>query len=439
MKLVRAFSLTLAILAGALSLSLIKNVEPKNVEAATQSPGLPAGGNAGSVIFIEGASPYFKSEEAAAVLYCYKSGGASAWSEKSNYVVPGTNKVAVTVPSGGGWTHFIICRYNPALDPNSSSWDGVYNKTTDLGFSSTFIYQQNTITITGYENNMLTISDMRSAYSFTHYGIASNSRVYLDTSSFTGWEESNAKFAIYFANPMLRSGEAWSSFMTKVEGSSNPHLYECTVPYEYGTISRVWNLVIPVRFASYAEYPAWYNADPQWNKTGDIYFDSTNHNNNIIRITGWESGEIKSETITREQRVEMYGQYFLDTVSCSGTGLSDSTTSEQWNAVKSQYQNMHTDYQGDVWTTIADSDTSASKVAQAMARYDYIVLYKQYDHEDFINRKDSPNKTDYNLALSRFAFPNENKETSITVIVLVSILSISSISVLLIVKRRKVN
>lgn len=426
MKLLRAFSLTLTILAGALSLSLIKNVEPKNVEAATQSPGLPSGGNPGSVIFIDGGGTYFNDVDA--VLYCWNS-TSSAFSAKSSYRVNGTDKIAVRLPSGGTWTHFKVLRYNRSMEPSINAWDGVYNQSPNYGFGETFQYYQNSF---GIKNWNMEITD-RYVTSYTHYGINGEDRVYLDLSEFENWDSDYAQFAIYFADPMLSIGEAWSSMMTKVEGAGNDHLYECTVPGK----NVVWNLAIPVRFKPEVEIPGWH--DGVWNQTNDLRFDITNHGYNVLKVTGWDSGEIKSETITREQRVEMYGQYFLDTVSCSGTGLSDSTTSEQWNAVKSQYQNMHTDYQGVVWTTIADSDTSASKVAQAMARYDYIVLYKQYDHEDFINRQASPNMTVYNLAQSRVTFTNENKEASITVIVLVSILSISSISVLLIVKRRKVN
>ena len=218
--------------------------------------------------------------------------------------------------------------------------------------------------------------------------------------------------------------------MTKVEGSGNDHLYECTVPGE----NVIWNLAIPVRFNPIAELPGWHDA--KWNQTNDITFNSSNHSHNVLKVTDWDAGEVKAETITRSQRIEMYGQYFLDTVSCSGSGASDSTTAEQWLKVKTQYQNMHTDYQGDVWMTVADSDVDATKIAQAMARYDYIVLYKKYSgHEDFINRASSPNKTTYSSSMRLIEPYSDSK--SVSMIAIIATISLVSVSILIVSKKIK--
>jgi len=429
MKKLSSFIFLAAMALGVFSFANAKQSESVSVEAATQTPGLPRGGSPGSYVFINGCGTYFNDVDL--VLYL-KAGSTTGWTEKCSYRVYGTDIIAVKLPGGASWTQFQVCRYNKEKNPYSDGWDGVYNHSQLYGFSETFLYSQNYFSITGWD---MSISD-RSYYQYTHYGIKSNERIYLDMSEFNGWDTDSAKFAIYFGNPMFSGADAWSSMMTKVEGSGNDHLYECTVPYLYDNVEAIWNLAIPVRFDPATEIPGWHDA--VWNQTNDIRFDSTNHENNVLKVTGWGSGEIKDEKITRAQRVEMYGQYFMDTVGCSGTGTSDATTSEQWEAVKRQYQNMHTDYQGDVWLTVADSDTSASKIAQAMARYDYIVFFKQYDHEDFVNRIDSKNKTEYDLSLVNYTSPYKRQNNPIVIIAIVSIISLSVVAIL-IIKRHKFN
>ena len=422
MKKITSFLFIATLFSCGLTFAVQKTKKVEVAEAATVSPNYPSGGAPGSVVFIEAGS-YFNDYDA--VLYCWNT-TTNAFSAKSNYKVPGTNRIAVFLPSGGTWNKFIVCRYYKDKDPLFDGWSGVEKQSPDYGFSETFIYGKNTISL---NSNFEIASAVYNGY--THYGAGSNERMYLDLSSFTDWENENAKFALYFANPMLSSGDAWSSMMTKVEGSENDHLYECTVP----GVNAVWNLVIPVRFDPQVQVPGWWNSGV-WTQTNDIYFNDTNHNNNVLTISDWESGSVKSETITRNQRVEMYGQHFLDTVACSGNGDSDVTTSEQWESVKTQYQNMHTDYQGDVWTTIANKDNEASKVAQAMARYDYILFYKKYNHEDFINRGGSAYQTQYAASPISVLNNAENNSTSLMIAIIASV-SLISVSTLIVVKKSR--
>ena len=423
MKKISRLLFLVALFSCGLTFAMQKNQKAETAEAATQSPSLPGGGNPGSIIFIDGGGTYFNDVDA--VLYCWNS-TSNAFSAKSSYRISGTDKIAVRLPSGGTWTHFKVLRYNRSMEPSINGWDGVYNESPNYGFGETFQYYQNSF---GIKNWNMEITD-RYPTAYTHYGINGGERVYLDLSEFTDWDSDYAKFAIYFADPFLSTGDAWSSMMTKVEGAGNDHLYECTVPGS----NVIWNLAIPVRFNPDVEIPGWH--DGQWNKTNDIRFDSTNHNSNVLKVTDWSSGEVKSETITRSQRVEMYGQCFLDTVGCSGNGNSDATTAAQWEKVKTQYQNMHTDYQGDVWTTIANKDIEATKVAQAMARYDYILFYKKYNHEDFINRGGSEYQTQYAASRISVLKNAENNSASLMIAIIASV-SLISVSILIVVKKSR--
>ena len=158
----------------------------------------------------------------------------------------------------------------------------------------------------------------------------------------------------------------------------------------------------------------------------------------MIYINSSGDGEIHAEhAISKATRLNFYGQYILDTISCSGDGKSDVTTSEEWNAIKAEYKNhLSTDFQGDVWKTKADK--SGSTIEQAIYRYDYIVFYKLYSHEDFMNRQD-PN-SGYEPISSELAFGIQSyadaKKSSIY-IVIIAISSISALGLLVVVKRRK--
>lgn len=398
----------------------------------------PSTGTSGTLLFVNGQGSYFRPGEADCAICCLDSNNNYAWSERTSYRVNGDH-LRVMIPYLNGsshtWSKFKICRYNPGLDPRESGDSGVYNETDFIYFSS-FMYQQNTITINGYgSGNKITYSEMKSYISY--FGIRSDYHVYLDLSGFTDWETDNAKFAIWFAYPNCNNESGWgqsyykdnyySSFCWKVNGQDNDHLYECVVP-SYGNAT-VWNMVIAVRLDQNATEPNW---DQKYNQTQNLVFTSTNQVANMIRITGWNEGYLdEANPITRQARLDIYGKYFMDTVTCSGTGTSDSTTAEMWNAVQYDYEHqLSRTFQGAVWTTTAS--LGGTLIQQAMARYDYIVLYKGYQHEDFINRAESPNKTLYDNAPAIQAIVQEESNIYIvlTIIALVSVLSLTSLVIL---------
>ena len=428
-----------SLICGAFAFSGSKSVISTSADSIIPTP---RSGTSGTLLFVNGQGTYFKSGEADCAICCVDSNNNYAWSERCTYRASGDN-IRVMIPYLNGtshtWSRFKICRYNPSLDPRESGDNGVFNETDFIYFSS-FMYQHNVITINGYgSGNKINYAEMKSSISY--FGIRADYHVYLDLSGFTDWEKDNAKFAIWFAYANCNNESGWgqsyynnnyySSFCWKVNGQDNDHLYECVVP-SYGSAT-VWNMVIAVRLDQYASEPNWNQA---YNQTADLKFDSNNQVANMIRVTDWNSGYLdKDNPITKQSRLDFYGKYFMDTVSCSGTGASDSTTAEMWNAVQYEYEHqLSRTFQGDIWTTFAKID--GTMIQQAMARYDYIVLYKQYDHVDFINRAESPNRTEYvsEAFVESMIHEDSNLYIVITIIALVSTLSLTS---LLILKKRK--
>lgn len=369
---------------------------------ADQATSYPRNGQSGTLLYVNGAGTYFKQGEADLAIYCFKD-GASAWSEKISYRMSG-DLLRAMIPYNNGesttWSSFIICRYNPAKDPSSDGFGGSFNQTENISFSS-LLYAQNTINITGYDGNgKLNYTVSTNDY----YGIRGETHMYLDLSGFPSWEEGGAKFALYFAYPnstnenrwsQVYSGESYlSSFCWKVEGQDNDHLYECIVPNLYANGANIWNMVIAVRFDPSANEPNWNN---KWNQTQNLIYNANNHTANMIHISGWNDGYLDTvNIISQTSRLDFFGSYFLANATCSGDGKSDATTEEGWERAKAAYQHLSRLLQGEVWK--CDPSASESLLAQAMERYDYIVLYKQYKHEDFINRKESPANSESQIA-----------------------------------------
>lgn len=406
-------------------------------EASADSTTLyPRNGNSGNILYVNGSSTYFNSGQADLAVYYFNSASDYAWSDKVSYRVF-NDILRVMIPYKDGvsktWSKYIVCRYNPSMDPATDGFAGVYNQTNDIEVSS-MLYAHNTVNITGYDGDKMTYAFSSNDY----YGIKNENHMYLDLSGFTSWEEGDAKFAIYFACPSGANESRWSqayslegyyaSFCWKVNGQDNDHLYECIVPSIYPSGTNLWNLVIAVRYNPVASQPGWDNV---WNQTQNLSFNANNHNSNIIHINDWNNGQLDTTNkISEATRLEFYGRYFLNTVTCSGNGNSDATTSAMWNAVKDEYiYHLSRIYQGDVWTCTADSE--GSLIAQAMARYDYIVLYKQYNHNDFINRQDSPNKTEY-ASMNTLLLNNNTNPIEWAIIAVILTFAILSLSFLII-------
>ena len=421
---------------------LLKSPKPiQSAEAGSSTP-RPGTGQSGALLFVNTPNGYFSDYDVA--MYCFNNSD-NAWSDSTNYSAPNCGyRLMIPYKDGSSktWSNCIIVQYQKGMDPRTSGWSGAALQTVDFSFSNLSYRGYNTITLGGLnDQGKITISEYYNTN--TYYGIQGDTHMYLDLSAFTGWEDAYAKFAIYFACPAYNDERSWSlsnseggyysAFCWKVNGQDNDHLYECIVP---GGENVIWNLVIAARFNPEQGEPGWY--DPNiWNKTQDLKFSSSNQNANMIHISDWNSGYIDADNvISQEDRVSFYGNHFLNTVSCSGTGASDATTSDMWNAVKWEYKNhLSTTFQGEVYKSTGDKD--GTPIQKAMARYDYIVFYKQYSHEDFISRDDSPGRTSY----STLVYPIDNnidqqqKVWPIAIVALV--VAMGGLSTLLIIKVRK--
>ncbi|MCR5349001.1 MAG: hypothetical protein K6E59_05300 [Bacilli bacterium] len=369
--------------AGAFAFSSQPVVEAK----ADSGTSYPRNGQSGTMLYVNGNSTYFNTGEADLAIYCWNNSGG-AWSGKTNARLYG-DLLPIAFPTLGGnsvtWSYFKICRYNPSKDPGVDGEDGVYNETASISIGN-LMYAQNTFVITGYGEGKSIHYQVTSSQ---QYGLGAEKHVYLDLSSFPSWEEDGAKFGLYFARPFYGWSDGWGvshvddktyapSFCWKVQGQDNDHLYECIVP----NYTSLWSMVIAVRFKPAATAPGWNNV---WNQTQDLGFNSGNESANVIEVQDWNRGELEATPITMAARVGFYGQFFLDTVKCSGTGATDATTSGQWTAVASEYQyHLSRIHAGEVWK--AEANQTGTILEQAVARYDEIVFVKGYSHADFMNR-----------------------------------------------------
>ena len=435
MKKILKYLLLLPLIGGAFSfISARKEAE---TVVATESDTYPRNGSSGTIFYATG----FNSDDCGVALYCFNSESDHTWSEVYDYICYGSY-VRVMIPYQNDnprtWAKFIVCTYYKNKNPHVDGWDGVKKQSVDISFSQ-FLYAANVIQNTGTnDQGKYTVSTANAKY----YGIKSEERIYLDLSGFTGWESDDAKFALYFAHPVGNNSDGWSkannignsyfsSFLWKVNGQDNDHLYEGIVPYQYD-VATLWNSVKAFRYAPSASEPG--NGEV-WNQSQELHFTSDNHNKNLIRIDDWGHGEIYS-TISKEDRLEFFGKYFLNLIECSGHGNIDVTSLERWDMMEYEYvYHLARDYQGDVWKSNADEN--GSFIEKAMARYDYIVLYKKYDHKDFINRAESPNKTVYANEYINGIQPLTTSKNLTIYIAIISVVAVSSIGLLVIVKRKK--
>ena len=69
-----------------------------------------------------------------------------------------------------------------------------------------------------------------------------------------------------------------------------------------------------------------------------------------------------------------------------------------------------------------------------MARYDYIVLYKQYNHEDFINRQADGSGANHSISSPIVVNNIKDNDRLILIIVLASMMTISAITLIVLKK-----
>ena len=170
-----------------------------------------------------------------------------------------------------------------------------------------------------------------------------------------------------------------------------------------------------------------------WNQTQNLSFNPSNHEANMIHVDDWGHAEYDTaNVISKETRLEFYGRYFLNTVTCSETGAYDATTKAMWDAVENEYtHHLARLYQGDIW--MLDPEGKDTLIAQAVARYDCILFQKEYKHSDFINRGKSEGKTRFVPS----AGVNVSTSGLASIIIVSSLLLVGGLASFLFYKRAK--
>ena len=226
------------------------------------------------------------------------------------------------------------------------------------------------------DNKAILIKDRPVMFDTSSYGnwFADNATAYAVTGSVSGWYDYTVS-------------EGWNK-LTRIG----------TTGYAYFTPSSTIIAPQVIVTRNKANTPGW-DTGKKWNQTTDM---TANYGFNPLYTTMVESGKTgdnynwgnKSATETASE----YGMYFMDKITCSGSG-SITSASSNWTTVKNFYNKLTADVQGEAWK--ASASESGNNIQQAMYRYDYIVFYKQYSgYDDFITRSTSSGKASFSITNS---------------------------------------
>ncbi len=138
------------------------------------------------------------------------------------------------------------------------------------------------------------------------------------------------------------------------------------------------------------------------------------------------------------ETVDVYGIYFNNTITCSGTGSITSAASK-WTEAKNIYKGLSENVRGDIWKATASEADPSKHIQTAMYRYEYIVFYKQYSGytDDFINRATSDGRVFKSPAVHNMLFATNDTTNSIAIIIVISLVSATAIGGFFFIKKRK--
>lgn len=166
-------------------------------------------------------------------------------------------------------------------------------------------------------------------------------------------------------------------------------------------------------------------------------------NHNSPRFAAYKTGQtavqLYAPVTSYSAAVVTFAESVLNDLTCDASG-STAPEALEWSNLQALYTDT---ILGDDITALReakaieheDPSTDVEKVQAAMAKYDYVVAkYGSETYEDFIGRNPAPLKviTDNGGSIN-------NSTTSIVVVTIISLVSISSIAVLLVIKKRKHN
>ena len=309
-----------------------------------------------------------------------------------------TNHMGTTIIPKGT-QYFKVVKTNPGVLPCEGWPSGVMNEWGQWSFDSA----KNVVTLKQYsgdqeytDNKAILIKDRPVMFDTSSYGnwFADSATAYAVTGSVSGWYDYTVSEGW---NKLTRIGSSGYMYFTPTSTIIAPQVIVTRNKPNSSGWSNKWNQTTNMT-ANYGFNPL-YTTMVESGRTGDDY--------------NWGN---KSAVETASE----YGFYFMDKITCSGSGSITSAASN-WTTVKNFYNSMTDDVQGEAWK--ATASLTGNNIEQGMYRYDYIVFYKKYSgyaDDDFINRATSEGRAFKRAGFNETIISASNGTTTIIIVAMCS-------------------
>ena len=144
------------------------------------------------------------------------------------------------------------------------------------------------------------------------------------------------------------------------------------------------------------------------------------------------------ENISSESIYNSFGRYFLSMCPCSGRGdeTDRENISSSWTRIQNEKIFTDNKIPAELKSYFASYDSfDGSDFALAIERYDYILFYKKYELDDFLNRSNLVGERYKSHNVAQFIYQKEDTQTLI--IIIASSISLISITTLIVVMIKK--
>ena len=133
-----------------------------------------------------------------------------------------------------------------------------------------------------------------------------------------------------------------------------------------------------------------------------------------------------------------FPSYFLETISCSGRGDQNDKNmiTSKWVEVKEYFLNLSAEYQD----AFKSGELTDPMTNEALIRYDYIVFYKGYGVDDFLNRSGNSNIFGTNPNINNHYLVKSLTSDNTVIIIICSsicVISLTTVIIAMVKKRRK--
>ena len=358
----------------------------------------------------------------------------------NSMIIGGVTTYEIVIPeytgtNAKGWTSFIVLRYNPEYDSDTTLVnEHIYNQTGDLAASywkeynrwwAQYYGEGNTFSLEGNK-----VSDL--------YGFYSGNTYYMEITE-SGWNVSRNK-AVYFYNAIGAAAEdtyvGWA-LCKLVKGHLNGEythgLYEFVAPQAAGGIKVNWSKYIVVELKSGTTLD-WDNKYKQSPTSGGYTINSFN---NVIKSNGQDM-----YSITDESRLTFFDNYFMNTIG----GACDYNGGTDIDGLKA------------AWADVAEQLPTKAKIAKvfkaetanesgtlnerAAAKYDYV--YHKYnssyptDINDFAGRTEVGGGYSYSGIATNNPLINMGMDSNTMIICVIFVVaSISGVAAYFYISKRR--